>query len=306
MVKVERIAYGGWPNCLRLSNGVVELVATLDVGPRIIHFGFAGGENEFKEYRETLGATGGAEWRIYGGHRLWYAPEDPVRTYYPDNGPVAVEERGGFVRLVQTPETTTGVQKEIGLRLADGEAGVEVVHRLWNTGGSPVELAPWALSVMAPGGTAIVPLPPRGSHEGNLLPVGGVVLWAYTDMADPRWTWGSRYVMLRQPADAAGPQKAGFSATDGWAAYARDGRLFVKRFLYKEGAAYPDLGSAVELFANAEMLELETLGPLVRLAPCEAVEHAERWSLFRDVPAIRSEADVDAHVLLRVAEAFRA
>ena len=29
----------------------------------------------FKEYDEQMGKTGGDEWRIYGGHRLWIAPE---------------------------------------------------------------------------------------------------------------------------------------------------------------------------------------------------------------------------------------
>lgn len=302
-VKFEtEIEYGGWPNCVRLTNGVVDLVATADVGPRVIRFGLVGEENEFKEYEAQLGATGGDRWRTYGGHRLWYAPEDPVRTYYPDNAPVTVEQRGDFVRLVQRPETLTGIQKEIDLYLADGEPCVEVVHRLRNAGGSPVELAPWALSVMAPGGTAIVPLPRRGEHEGNLLPVGGIALWAYTDMTDPRWTWGSRYALLRQSPQVRGPQKAGFTAPDGWAAYARGGHLFVKRFSRSPGASYPDFGSAVEVFADSEMLELETLGPLVTLPPGAAVEHRERWSLFRDVPPPVNEADVDVRVAPKAAD----
>jgi hypothetical protein len=67
---MQIINYAGWERCVRLSNGIVELVATMDVGPRIIRFGFIGGDNEFKEYPEMLGKTGGDEWRIYGGHRL--------------------------------------------------------------------------------------------------------------------------------------------------------------------------------------------------------------------------------------------
>ena len=49
------------------------MIATTDVGPRIIRFGFVGEENEFKEYEDTTGQVGGDEWRIYGGHRLWHA-----------------------------------------------------------------------------------------------------------------------------------------------------------------------------------------------------------------------------------------
>src|SRR5687767_10018651 len=34
---VEKTAYGGWANNLKLSNGEAEVVLTLDVGPRVIH-----------------------------------------------------------------------------------------------------------------------------------------------------------------------------------------------------------------------------------------------------------------------------
>ncbi len=303
---VETIEYGGWPNCRRVSNGVVEVVATTDVGPRLVRFGFVGGPNEFREFPEMHGLTGGDVWRMYGGHRFWHAPEDPARTYLPDNGPVHAAALPDGLRLVQPVEAATGLQKEIELKLWPGTARVRVTHRLRNHGLWAVALAPWALSVMAMGGTAIIPLPPRGPHAGNLRPASQLVLWAYTDMSDPRWTWGRQYLLLRQDPQAQTPQKIGASVPAGWAAYARDGRLFVKRFTYVPGAAYPDLGSSVEAFTDPAFLELETLGPLVSLAPGAAVEHVEDWHLFDGVPRPRSEADVEAHVLPRVAEALKA
>jgi hypothetical protein len=121
-------------------------------------------------------------------------------------------------------------------------------------------------------------------------------------MSDPRWTWGHKYVLLRQDPQAASLQKIGASVPDGWTAYARDGHLFVKRFAYARGATYPDLGCSVETFTDPSMLELETLGPLVSLAPQAAVEHIEDWHLFDGVPMPRSDADVDAHVLPRLAQ----
>ena len=297
---MEKIRYGGWPNCYRLSNDIVDLIVTTDVGPRVIRFGFVGQDNEFKEYEEMMGQTGGDEWRIYGGHRLWHAPEVRSRTYFPDNGPVELKEHDSFVRLVQPTEPTTGIQKEIDLRLWPDKAKVSVTHRLRNTNLWAVELAPWALTVVAQGGKAVIPLPPRGSHEENLLPTNTFTLWAYTDMSDPRWTWGREYVMLRQDPEAQVPQKIGMMVPGGWVAYARNGHLFVKKFNHVLGGYYPDLGCSVETFTNADMLEVETLGPLVRLAPGAAVEHVEGWFLFDDVPVPRDDADVDAHILPKV------
>lgn len=299
---MERLNYHGWPHSCRLTNNTVELVLLADVGPRIIRFGFLGQENEFKEYPELAGQMGGDQWRIYGGHRLWHAPESNPRTYLPDNGPVEVEEHRDFVRLIQSAEPGNGIQKEMDVHLAPQGARVQVTHRLRNQGPWPVRLAPWALSVMAPGGCAIAPLPPYGAHGAHLLPTSSLALWPYTDMQDPRWHWGTRHLLLRQDPESATPQKAGLNTPDGWVAYARNGHLFVKRFHYEREGVYPDLGSSVELFTNGDMLEVETLAPLAELAPGAQAEHVERWSLFAGVRPPTSDAEIEAEVLPRVRE----
>src|ERR1017187_7498212 len=84
-VQVEKIDYKGWPNSYRVGNGEVELVVTGDVGPRVIRFGFVGGQNLLKEYPEQLGKSGEGRFELRGGHRVWKAPEDAVATWAPDN-----------------------------------------------------------------------------------------------------------------------------------------------------------------------------------------------------------------------------
>ena len=69
-MQIEKTSYKGWENCYLISNGVVELIALADVGPRIIHFGFIDGENHFAVVEETLGECGGCDWqRDPGGLR---------------------------------------------------------------------------------------------------------------------------------------------------------------------------------------------------------------------------------------------
>lgn len=286
---MEQISYAGWKKCVRLSNSLVDLVITAEVGPRIIRFGFVDDDNVFKEFDEMLGQTGGDEWRVYGGHRLWHAPEDPVRTYAPDNEPVQVTPHGDGVRVTQPVEAATGIQKELDVTLAANAAAATVVHRLRNLNAWPVELAPWALSVMAPGGVGIAPLPARGAHPEHLVPTSTLAIWPYTNLADPRWQWGERLIRLQQQPDNAAPQKIGVHAPDGWAAYWHNGRLFVKKFAVVENGRYPDLGSAVELFTNADMLEVETLGPLTTVPPYGTVTHTETWRLLPNVPSHLSD-----------------
>jgi hypothetical protein len=296
MTMWQQVEYRGWPNCYRLANGEVALLVTTDVGPRILQFGFVGEANELGEFAETWGKMGEDEWRSYGGHRLWHAPEVLPRTYYPDNGPVEWEQQGDFIRLRPALETTTGIQKEIDIALHPERAEVRLTHRLYNRNAWPITFAPWALTVMATGGTAIVPLPPRGTHPEQLLPTSSLTLWAYTDMSDPRWTWGERYVLLRQEPRMGRPQKIGAFVPDGWVAYARNGHLFVKTFEVTAGGVYPDRGCNVELFTNEAMIELETLGPLTLVEPGAAVEHVERWYLWRDVARPAGEGDVEKYM----------
>lgn len=303
MATVKQTAYGGWSKCVQVSNGIIDLVITAEVGPRIIRVGFVGGDNLFYEDPAGLGKTGGGEWRIYGGHRLWHAPEVEPRTYYPDNVPVQIEEKGEFVRVIQPIEETTRIQKAMDITLSSDAAHVRVVHRLTNHNPWAVEFAPWALSVMAAGGVGIFPMPPRGPHPQNLLPVNSMTLWAFTDMSDPRWTWGRRYILLRQDS-SRGPQKVGFDLRDGWVGYVNKGCLFLKRFERDLNATYADMGCNVETFTNEVMLEVETLGPLAKVEPSASVEHVEHWFLFRDVAAPSDDASVEKNVLPHVQRAM--
>ncbi len=117
-VKVEKIEYKGWRNCYRVSNGEVELVVTGDVGPRVIRFGFVGGQNLFKEFAGQLGGTREEKFQLRGGDRVWKAPEDPVATWAPDNMPVEITITANGLIAKAPVEPLTSLQKEIEVRMA--------------------------------------------------------------------------------------------------------------------------------------------------------------------------------------------
>ncbi|MBU4483462.1 MAG: hypothetical protein KKG62_05095 [Actinobacteria bacterium] len=277
----EKYKFGGWKNCIRMTNGEVEIIITTDVGPRIVRFGFVGDQNLFREFKQQQGKTGGDKWLIYGGHRLWHAPEVKPRTYFPDNNPVNYNWNGKTLRLIQSIEATTGIQKEMEINLGSNNNNVRILHRLVNKNLWGIEIAPWALSVMAQGGRAIIPQEPYQSGEENLLPVRPLVLWSYTEMKDPRFIWGTKFIQVKQNPNANTYQKIGVLNTLGWAAYYLDGQLFVKRYNYNPEARYPDFGVNTEIYTNPEILEVETLGGMKKVPPGESVEHVENWFLFK-------------------------
>jgi hypothetical protein len=303
---VDVIEYRGWKNNLLLTNGDVELIVTLDVGPRVIAYRFPGGFNVLKNYDSMMGGTGEAEWQIRGGHRFWLAPEDLTRTYFPDNRPVKWEKTGDLAaRFVPPPETQYGIQKEMELQLDQHGSRVDVKLTVTNIGTRPTELAPWGPTVMAPGGMEIIPLPAKFNHPGHpsrakspadYAPNQELILWPYFDFADTRWSFGNRYIFLRQDVNK-GPTKIGLAHRMGWVAYLNSGLLFVKRFDYREGAVYPDCGTRYQTFSNEDMLEMETVGELVTLAPGKSASLVESWELHGNVPPVHTEADVDRVIL---------
>lgn len=299
MADITRIDYKGWSQVQRIATEHLEVVVVHEVGPRIVSVALPGHHNMFGQLSNEMGQSGGNEFHLYGGQRLWSAPEeDSAFTYYPDNALAEVSRSNDNTITFRAPvESGNGVQKEMVLTPAQNQASIQVIHRITNRGTKPVRLSPWAVSVMNLHGTAVVPLPPFGSHDDFLAPVSNLVLWAYTDLTDPRWTIGSKYVLLRQDAGAGTPQKIGLHVSQGWSAYVLDEVLFVKTFAVQADAEYPDLNSNVEIYTDARFLEVETLGPLASLAPGESATQTETWHLIPDIPTPACDDDVDRDVL---------
>jgi hypothetical protein len=296
-VTVKKVEYKGWPNCYRVSNGEVELIVTADVGPRIIRFGFVGGQNLFKEFADQIGKSGEKEFQLRGGDRVWKAPEDPIATWAPDNVPVTITVTPAGLVARAPVEPLTMLQKEIEVSMApSGE--VTVSHRITNRSLFTLEFSPWALTMMAPGGVAITGFPPRGRHPVNLEATNPLVMWAYTNLSDQRWTFTKKYMALRQDPDNSDAQKLGLFNPDTWAAYLLNGEAFVKRTKADPSKTYPDFGCSFETFTNNEFLEVETLGAMTKVLPSHTVEHVEHWSLYRNVKLPQLTDDAIDQVVL--------
>lgn len=282
---IKQQAACGWDNTVMLSNGVIELVVTLDVGPRVISCRHIDGQNLFKTFPEQLGNSGEADWQIRGGHRLWVAPESSL-TYFPDNQSVIFEQLDSHsVRFTSQPEQSTGVQKSLTLTLDATQASVTVSHTLTAMRDLAQPVAAWALTVLAPGGIASIPQPMPAGHPGNAvddagdayLPTRSLSLWSYTNLADPRFEFNDGLLRIHQRD--AGPTKIGFLHQLGSVSYALSSWRFSKTVPFDVQASYPDHQSNLEVYTDADILELETLSPLKQLAEGEHLTHTEIWRI---------------------------
>lgn len=292
----EHVNYAGWPNCIKVSNGSVELIITTDVGPRIIRFGYIGEQNMFYVSPTDKGKIGGNDWHLYGGHRLWLAPEVAPRSYDPDNSPVKYSWDGKTLKLTQEKDQTTSIIKEIEIILNNDKNVVEVLHRLINKSCWSVEFSPWSITACATGGRAIVPQEPYIDPADYLLPIRPIVLWAYTKMADSRYIWGDKFIQAKQDPSIASETKIGVLNKQKWAAFYLNNTLFVKTFEYDQNALYPDFGCNNEIYINGDFLEVESLGPLSKILPQGMIEHTEHWYLYKET-INEGEDSIDKNLL---------
>jgi hypothetical protein len=253
----------------------VEALAT--AGPRIVRLGRAGStENILAETPDDGWDTPFGRYELFGGHRLWYAPEDPERGAVPDVDGLVLEDGSESLRLTGRVEAPTGLVRTIALEVVPGGNALSVCHELCNTGDSPLELAPWSITQLPLGGTVILPQPAvRIGHD--VRPNRNLVLWPYTSWADERLGLRDGAVVI--DAVTGADLKVGYFNDAGWVAYVRGDAAFVRRFEPATGKAHPDLGCNVETYSGPRYLELEVLGPLVTLAPGDSTVLVERWEL---------------------------
>ncbi len=289
MIKTEIKEYLDYGNVLSISNGVIEAYVTVDVGPRIIRFGYVGSQNfmcdnknagapkDDQEFQDYFGK--GKKWEILGGHRIWTSPESYPETYYPDLTPVKYEITENGAIFTPDAETENGLQKQLEIKMDDDDANMQVVMRVTNIAPASQKFSIWGLSVSATDGTLIVPM---NTRDTGLLHNRNISAWAYTNLTDQRLYLGNKYITLRQDKTANSALKLGFGLDNATAYYCLGDEIFYKTFeTHHETECYPDNGCSFETYTCGTFIEIESLSPLKAVAPNETVSLTERWALHQ-------------------------
>ena len=291
---------GEYKNCVELKSGDFTIAVTKDFGPRVIGGWVKGSDNIFNVMKPIPMKTVNTGFTLYGGHRLWISPEIAPRTYAPDNAPVEVKKVSeGFVFNAE-PEAISGVQKSI--RITKDEKNCFLLeHKVTNCGQWDITMAAWALTIMAPGGVTIIPQS-RDTKRDPFTPDRTLMLWPYTSTADKRLSLEDEYILLRQDKKATSNAKIGFYTDDGWIAYVNNGVALVKLIdLYDRDVPYSDNGCNVEAYTCKNFSEIETLSPLLTLAPGDSITHNEIWQAIAGLPEIKDASDVKKYLAPKLA-----
>lgn len=283
--ETEYLDYG---KCLKIDNGTVEAIITLDIGPRIISFSFIGGENVLHHTRSDFEKMGGecfdkhffdgAYWENLGGHRLWVSPESMPETYYPDTFfPVEYQICDNTVTLTQHPQSENGVALKMEITLDDGNE-MKIRHTGKNISDKAKEFSLWPITVMDKSGIEIIPL---NTEDTGLLSNRLMAFWPYSKAQDPRVFIGTKYITIVQDPDNKDAYKLGTDNKKGIGYYVIGDNVFTKSFTYVDGEKYPDGGMSYESYTNNAILEFETLSPLKEVPPQGEIVHDEVFALYK-------------------------
>lgn len=281
-VEVTQVNYGNYGRCIRMSNGVKELIATVEMGPCIIRYGFIGEENMFYEDIDKIATNDisaspyeGDEWWVIGGHRLWCSPEVFPRTYYPAMKEVDVKIDANTVVFTSVVQEWSQIQTAISVTM-DDDGNVKLNHTVTNKNAWDIELAPWTISALAPNGMVYIP---QNKSQTGFFPNKWVCYWDYTSMNDSRIGLGEDYITVAMDANKSVAAKIGVLNENGWMAFIKNGNAFVKKFGYVKGAQYPDNGCNCESYTCSAYTEAECLSPTQKIAPGATARHEEEWIL---------------------------
>ncbi len=191
--EVATVNHEGWPEALRITNGEVELVVVPAVG-RIMHYGWAGGENLLWQHPKRAGHRGltrEGTWANVGGDKIWPWPDaswpaatgDTLRDLDPptewEHDPHSVEVTGPFsVRMTSPLWPAQGLRvvrdialAEVGTRLTLTTRFERLAPPLASTSYADaiVEIVPWSVTQLAPPAAVIVDYVPGSPRPYGLL-----------------------------------------------------------------------------------------------------------------------------------------
>jgi hypothetical protein len=273
-LQIEKTEFLGWREAYRVRLGEAAMVVVIEIGPRILSLSVGDGPNLLFVDQETAGqGRGDTDWHIYGGHRVWVAPETED-TYALDNGRCEVEVSDAGLTVMGPVIPQNGLQKRLTVS-AQGDRFV-VEQGVRNTGGTLYTGAVWALTCVEPKGVIAFPWGRQGNWDLKKIMYWSKWMDHGSDVISQQWQPGPDLFRV-VPTGEEG--KVGSNSPEGWVALCREDATFVKSFHWLPNVRYPDQDCSLQVYTCGQFIEMETLGPLTTFYPGEEVVHREVWTV---------------------------
>jgi len=272
-MKIIKTTFGNWQTAYKLENAKSEMIIGTDKGPRILSFKLNKGENIL--FVDTALKLGRNKWKIYGGHRIWLAPETET-CYAPDNAVCSVQIEKNQIIISAPIDPVTNTQKV--LTVSEIKKGFSVTNTIKNTGIMLMTGSVWALTCVNPKAQIFFPWGRPGNWE--MKKICWWKGWAGhgSNIVSSQWQ-PTNDLFIINPTGEEG--KVGTGGYDGWiaATFPKFKTTFIKKFEYQNNGTYIDDGCAIQCYTCEKFIEMETLSPFQTIYPGESISHTEEWIL---------------------------
>ena len=267
MPELRKIAYAGWPECVRITNSVFDAVVTTDVGPRIVRYGETGGPDLMYTDGFSCGSVAETKtWRAYGGHSFDVSVNgEPF--YPPENTRVAYELTEDSI--VFAPVRQGSLQKEISVRMCR-RGGLEIIQKVTWLGDTPARVRTRGCTRLQPDGTAVLPL------RADAPLCGGERV--------PEMRGGHTVTLIRRREESRNRFSALTAPEEVWCGYFIRGSLLIM-------TAPPAADTRVGWRSEPSFAEMSLLSPEKVLSRGESLEQTEVWNIFTELPAPADETE---------------
>ncbi|MCX7847259.1 MAG: DUF4380 domain-containing protein [bacterium] len=274
-VRDVRLTFRGWTNAYRLANDTVELIAVPQIGGRIMHYSFLGGQNVVREVPSLWGVIEPLrpDWQYvnYGGCKLWAAPQCafpnrwPPNAYWENGRCTAAMNSPLCLQLVGPRDPAALLQFTRTVTLAPSGSLVRLDHRMENLSSATLTRSIWAVNQQPRPSLLLAPRPPSPHRVWGT----NLHLWLHTDdvyYTEIQTNLASKlFVLTERP----------------WCAGLHNRLLWIVWGEPPTQLSYPQGEAPVEIYCEASYAELEILSPAFTLAPGQAGTYTMFWSLTK-------------------------
>ena len=270
--------YKGWADTYLLSNGQVWAAIIPSIG-RVMQFGFVNDEGVFWENPALLGhGMSTNPWTTpgsFGGDKTWPAPQSVWNWPPPDvfdRDALMPRQEGHAIILTSKVSPRFGIRTERTIELDPDQPAMKIVTTYQKVEGDPVEVSVWVITQARNPQAMYLPIP-----VNSQFPDGFSKQWGIPTNFVSRDAKSIRFVRDPKVSHKIGNDSEQIVWQD-------EHHTLTIESSRVPRATYPDEGCGMEIYTNgstAEYVELETLGPLRRLAIGDRLSATNTYRLQR-------------------------
>lgn len=264
-INVKEITTENFGHCVQLSTSDIQVIVTIDYGPRIVSVTTPFSSNMIYFQKDK-------EYNRCHGHKMCLIAERANGGFYFDNSPVMYSQLDDGVKFFQTVSSPMAL--EVSMDIVPEKNGLMVVHSVLNKSKAAIKFSIQTETPFDNNGFIFFP---QSNINENDKPSRIMTFWYNSRWNDERLYIGNQYITVSGNSNIALKFKLGCNNTAGWSGYLNNHNSFIKRYIHNRTSLYPNCQCSTYITANDEHLSIQTSSPFYRVEPNEIARLVENW-----------------------------